>query len=116
MLKYKVLHIGHDNPQQPCHIGDDLIEAVSEEKDLGAIVNDELKFHSHTQSQVAKANRALGLIKRMFTTRKPCVVKNLYKAIVHLNLEFGMTLAYPHYKMDVKALECPKASNKAHRS
>jgi hypothetical protein len=41
----------------------------------------------------------------MFTTRMPCVVKKLYKAIVCLHLKFGMTLASPHYKMDIKALE-----------
>ena len=41
----------------------------------------------------------------MFTTRKLCVVTKLYKAIVHPHLEFGMILASPHYKMDIKALE-----------
>jgi hypothetical protein len=33
----KVLHIAHNNPRQPYHIGDNLLEAVSEEKDLRVI-------------------------------------------------------------------------------
>ena len=31
---------------------------------------------SHMQDQAAKANHALGFIKRPFTTRKPCVARN----------------------------------------
>ena len=81
------------------------MEAVAEERDLGVIVDKDLKFHSHTQAQVAKANRALGLIKRSFVTRKSCVVIKLYKSLVCPHLEFGLTLAFPQNKMDTKALE-----------
>ena len=65
----------------------------------------DLKFPSHTQAQVAKANRALGLIKRSFVTRKSCVVTQLYKSLVCPHLEFGLTLAFPQNKMDTIALE-----------
>ena len=98
-------HLGHDNPRWPYHIGHDLLEAVSDEKDLGVTVDDKLKFHSQTLAQVAKANQAQGLIKRTFTTRKPCVVKKLYRAIVCPHLKFEMTLTSSDYKMDIKALE-----------
>ena len=104
-LKCKVLHLGRNNPKLAYHIGDAQLEAVSEEKDLGVIVDNELKFHCHTRAQVAKANQALGLIKRTFTTRKSGVITKLYKAMVRPHLEFGMTLASPYYKMDVKVLE-----------
>ena len=65
----------------------------------------DLRFHSHTQAQVAKANRALGLIKRSFVTRKSCVVMKLCKSLVCPHLEFGLTLAFPQNKMDTRALE-----------
>ena len=54
--KCKVLHLGHNNPHHPYHIGCDQLEAVAKERDLGIIVDKDLKFHSHTQAQVAKAN------------------------------------------------------------
>ena len=79
------------------------MEAVAEERDLGVIVDKDLKFHSHTQA--AKANRALGLIKCSFVTRKSCVVIKLYKSLVCPHLEFGLTLAFPQNKMDTRALE-----------
>ena len=63
MSKCKVLHLGHNIPRKPYHIGDDPLEAVSKENDLGVIVDNKLKFHSHRQTQAAKANQALGLIK-----------------------------------------------------
>ena len=105
LSKCEVLHRGHSNSRQPYYIGDYLLEAVSEEKDLGVIADDEPKFHSHTQAQAAKANRVLGLIKRTFTTWMLFVVTKVYKAIVCTHLDFGMMIASPHNKMDVKALE-----------
>jgi hypothetical protein len=44
-LKCKVLHLGHNTPKLAYHLGDAQLEAVSEEKDLGVIVDNELKFH-----------------------------------------------------------------------
>ena len=87
----KVLHLGHNNPQHPYHIGCDQLEAVAKEKYLGIFVDKDLKLHSHTQAQVAKANQALGLIKHSFVTRKSCVVIKLYKSLVCPHLEFGLS-------------------------
>ena len=61
--KCKVRHLEHNNPRRPYYIRDDLLEALSEEEDLGIVLDNELKFHSHTQAQVAKAKQALGLTK-----------------------------------------------------
>ena len=38
----------------------------SEEKDLGIIIDDKLKFQNHISKQILKANGMLGLIKRTF--------------------------------------------------
>ena len=103
--KCKVLHLGHNNPHHPYHIGCDQLEAVAKERDLGVIVDKDLKFHSHTQAQVAKANQALRIIKCSFVTKKSCVVIKLYKSLVCPHLELGLTLAFPKNKMDTRALE-----------
>ena len=41
------------------------LQVVSEHKDLGIIVDSSLKFHSQTTSAINKANRVLGLIKKI---------------------------------------------------
>ena len=42
------------------------LEQVTEEKDLGIIIDKELKFHKHTAMAIKKANIILGLIKKSF--------------------------------------------------
>ena len=39
------------------------LESVNEEKDLGIIVSDDLKWEKHCSAAVSKANRILGMIK-----------------------------------------------------
>ena len=75
------------------------------ERDLGVIVNKELKFTMQTQTAVAKALQTLGIIKRTITSRSPMVMTKLYKALVRPNLEFGMCVASPLNKGDQQKLE-----------
>ena len=44
------------------------IEKVSKEKDLGVIIDEQLKFHEHTSYATSKANRTIGIIKRPLLT------------------------------------------------
>jgi len=48
------------------HCGGNLLEEVSEEKDLGVITDKDLKFHSRTALVANEANRLLGLLKHYF--------------------------------------------------
>ena len=75
------------------------------EKDLGVIIDRELKFYSRTRDQAADVNQALGLIKRNFYHEEAIVVRKLYEALVFPYLEFEMLLAFPQYKKDATALE-----------
>ena len=63
--KCKVLHLGNQNPHEYI-MCDTCLEAVREEKDLGVIVDEKLKFDTHTVTQADKANRVLELIRRTF--------------------------------------------------
>ena len=60
--KCESLHFGHANPRRTYMLGDDQIKNVDQAKDLGVLVDDQLKFHAHTARAVSKANRILGLI------------------------------------------------------
>ena len=49
--------------------GHDIIQ-TSNEKDLGIIIDDLMKFYLHTQFVTNKANYTLGLIKKSFINSK----------------------------------------------
>ena len=109
--KCKVLHFGNKN-QKHIYIMQNQITgqreplvAVTEERDLGVIVDCQLKFQSHTEKIVASANHALGTIKQTFTTRSPQTITKLYKSLVRPRLETGMSIASPLYKVDKDMIE-----------
>ena len=54
--KFKVLHLGNQNPHEYIMCGI-CLEALSEEKDIGVIVDEKLKFDTHTVTQTSKANK-----------------------------------------------------------
>jgi len=64
--KCKVMHIGFNNKQAKYDINDIQLECVSDEKDLGIIVSEDLKWDKQCSEVVKKANRMLGMIKRNF--------------------------------------------------
>ena len=75
------------------------------EKDLGILVDDKLKFHTHTSSVIKKANSILGLIKRSFSVLDENTLPRLYTSMVRPHLEYGNVIWGPHYKGDIKAIE-----------
>ena len=60
--KCKHLHIGRNN-NAIYKIGEEIIETTTEERDLGVVIDSQLKFQKHIGLQVKKANKILGLIK-----------------------------------------------------
>jgi len=51
------------------------------EKDLGVIIDQNLKFHQHTAAAAAKANRILGLISKCFEHLDVDTLPLLYKPL-----------------------------------
>ena len=64
--KCKCMHIGREKNHDSYQIDQHMPENVKEEKDLGVIIDNQLKFHMHTSAAVKKANSILGLIKKSF--------------------------------------------------
>ena len=96
--KCKSLHIGKKNHCQPYKMNGYTLEQVTEEKDLGIIIDNELKFHKHTAMAIKKANRILGLIKKSFVNLDTNSLPLLYKSLVRPHLEYGNIIWGPHYK------------------
>ena len=50
-------------------MNDVCLQTVCSEKDLGVMVDSDLKFHEHTAAASKKANQVLGIIKKSYVTR-----------------------------------------------
>ena len=87
--KCKVLHLGNSNPRHTYHMNEVALSAGSEEKDLGVIIDEELKFHKHAAAGVKKSSRMLGLIRTTFTCLDEITIPRLFTNLVrpHLALE-----------------------------
>ena len=66
--KCKVMHFGFKNPKYPYHLNGHALAVTDQEKDLGVIIDNNLKFHAHTAATSKKANQILGVIKKSYTT------------------------------------------------
>ena len=58
-------------------------------KDLGIVIDDQLKFQHHIHNQTKKANQKLGMIKRSFGYIDKEMFLSLFKSIVRPHLEYG---------------------------
>ena len=99
------MHFGRRNPQNSFTMNGHTLESTTQEKDLGVIIDDTLKFHVHTAAAAKKANQVLGIIKKSHVTRDADTISTLYKAMVRSLLEYGNVIWGPHYRMDMKTIE-----------
>ena len=103
--KCKCMHIGEEKNKHSYHMKDYALQNVKEEKDLEILIDDKLKFHTHTSSVIKNANSILGLIKRSFSVLDENTLPRLYASMVRLHLEYGNVIWGPHNKGDIKAIE-----------
>ena len=82
-----------------------LLDALGNEKDLGVMIDDDLKFHMHTTYATKKANQMLGMIKKSYVSRDEDTIHTLYKIMVRPNMEYGNTIWGPFFSMDMDKVE-----------
>ena len=87
--KCKILHIGRKNRKHICEMDAKILEHVKEEKYLGVLIDNELKFHKQTAAAFKRANSVLGVIKKSFTLLDVSTLPLLYKSLVRPQLEYG---------------------------
>ena len=64
------------------------LQVVSEERDLGVIMSEDLKWEKQCVAVVKQGSKILGMIKRNFTDRLQETIMSLYKSLVRRHLEF----------------------------
>ena len=87
--KTKVLHVhSKRNLKHDYNINGDPIANVTEQRDLGVIVDENLTFDQHRKKVIRTCNRAIGIIRRNFRYSNTQVQKKLYNAYVYPHLTF----------------------------
>ena len=76
-------------------IGSQDLKRVTQEKDLGVLVDSNLNFESHILSKVKTCNRITGLIKRNFDNIDFQCFLLLYKSMIRSHLEYAKTVWSP---------------------
>ena len=100
--KCKVLHFGTHNANYSYRLNNQTLDSTKNEKDLGVIIDNELKYHVHAAaSATKKANQVLGIIKKSYYTRDAKTMSTLYKSMVRPHLEYGNAIWGPFYKKDI---------------
>ena len=103
--KCKVLHLGRSNQKHVYVMDGKVLDSITEEKDLGVLIDKDLKFHKQTAAVVKKANSVLGIIKRAFGKHDEKTLPLLFKTLVRPHLEYGNVVWGPLFQEDIKAIE-----------
>ena len=81
------------------------LEHVFMEKDLGVLLDQELKYSEHIAEKVKKANSMMGLMRISFSYLGPDMFNILYTSFVRPHLEYAQAVWSPHLRRDVTLIE-----------
>ena len=87
---------GFNNIGESMELGGKLLASHTSERDLGVIVQSNLKVDMQCNKAACEANRRLGMIKRNFRFKSKSVMLPLYKSIVRPHLDYCMQAWRPH--------------------
>ena len=109
--KCHILHLGKANIEKSYYMGaGDMsphthLKSTDEEKDLGVVVDNQLKFSSHCDKIVNTANKLLGIMRRAFSFLDRTTFSLVYKGIIRPVIEYASTVYSPLLMKDVNKLE-----------
>src|SRR6267154_3549822 len=103
--KCKVMHFGANNSKETYSINNTVLKEVEDEKDLGVIVQNNLKVSEQCLKVVKTANRALGMISRTFQNKSKEIIIPLYKSIVRPHLECCVQVWRPYLIKDIRLIK-----------
>ena len=98
--KCKCLHTGHGNLDVYYKMGDTVLGTTLQEKDLGVIINADMKVSEQCGIAASKGNQILWLIRRNITPKEKELIILLYNVIVRPRLEY----CRPYCRKDINTL------------
>ncbi len=81
------------------------LEVVKEDRYLGVIVTDDLKWKRQCEATAAKGNIAPGTIRKTFSFLDVSLMKKLYTCYVRPHMEFASAAWCPYQTGDIVTLE-----------
>ena len=103
--KCSVLHCGSKNIGFDYILNERKLKKATSEKNLGAIINKDMKFKDNITTQIKKANRVLGMIRRNFEYVNKNMFQTLYSMLVRPHLETAAQLWSPEQIGDQARIE-----------
>jgi hypothetical protein len=103
--KCTVMHIGCRNIESNYKIGETDLVNVTEQRDLGVIITNDLKWGRQCDEAFRRANRTIGFVNRNFHCRTKEIIMPIYKAMIRPHIEFAVQLWSPHLRKDIDKLE-----------
>ena len=103
--KCKVMHIGAKNPGYEYFMKGNKLKETTWEKDLGVVIENNLKPTMQCEKAAKKANSVLGQITRSFHYRDKTVFVQLYKVFVRPHLEYASAVWNPWTAKDSEMVE-----------
>jgi len=91
------MSVGHNLPTAYYLTGAKQVEQVAEERDLGILITDDMKWSKRCNSAAAKAMSVLGTIRRTFNTLN----KDMYSTNIRPHLEYCIQVWAPYFKKDI---------------
>ena len=103
--KCGVMHFGYNNNKVKYLLGNHELKELTVERDLGVLVQNDLKVYQQCCQAANKAKRMLGMINRTFTLKSKSIILPLYKSLVRPHLDYDISAWRPHYQKDIALLE-----------
>ena len=85
----------HNNPKHEYLLDGVVLENITEEKDLGIFVSNDLSWNKNINMSIKSANRAIAWISRNVIVRDVDILRNIYKTLIRPKLESCVQLWNP---------------------
>ena len=103
--KRKVMHIGKKNSNHAYTMNGNVLNVTEEEKDVGVLIEKNLKPSAQCLAAAKKANQLVGQMARSFTYRDKVNWIRLYKVYVRPHLEYAVQAWSPWLQRDIDTLD-----------